>query len=163
MQYFKKNSKNGISLIEVIIASAVISLSIIYIANLYGGFVALSTGNTAKIQAVFLLDEGVEAIKTMRGEKWSNIASTTVGTTYYLYWNTDKWRATTTASTIDGMFTRTFTSQSVYRDASTFNIQTDGSGVIDSGSRKVDITVSWLDKGTTTTRTTSMYIFNLYE
>lgn len=151
------------SVIEVLIASAVISLSIIYIANIYGGLVSLSIGNTVKVQATFLLDEGVEAIKTMRGEKWSNIASTTIGTTYYFYWNTNRWQATTTTSTIDGYFTRTFTSSAVKRDVSTFNIQTDGSGVVDTGTRKVDITVSWAEKGATTSRATSMYIFNLYE
>lgn len=155
--------KKGISVIEVLIASAVISLSIIYISNVYGGLVSVSTSNTAKVQATFLLDEGVQAIKTMRGEKWSNIASTTVGTTYYFYWNTDRWQATTSSSVIDGVFTRTFTTQTVKRDVSTLNIQTDGSGTVDTGTRKVDITVSWQDKGTTTTRSTSMYIFNLYE
>ncbi len=161
MQY--KNGKKGISVIEVLIASAVISLSIIYIANIYGSFVSISINNTAKVQAVFLLDEGVEAIKTMRGEKWSNIANTTIGTTYFLHWNTDRWQATTSTSTIDGFFTRTFTSSAVKRDASTFNIQTDGSGTVDTGTRKVDLTVSWAEKGATTTRTASMYIFNLYE
>lgn len=162
-QHFFKKQNRGVSVIEILIGSAVISLSIIFIANVYGNLVALSSANTAKVQAVFLLDEGVAAIKTMRAEKWSNIASSTASTTYYLYWNTDKWRATTTPSLVDNMFVRTYVLTDVKRDASTFNIQTDGSGTIDTGTRKVDISVSWLDKGATTTRTTSMYIFNLYE
>lgn len=162
-KHFPKNKNRGVSVIEVLIGSAVISLSIIFIANVYGNLVALSSENTAKVQAVFLLDEGVAAIKTMRAERWSNIASSTASTTYYLYWNTDKWRATTTPSLIDNLFVRTFVLADVKRDASTFNIQTDGSGTVDAGTRKVDISVSWLNKGATTTRTTSMYIFNLYE
>ena len=157
------NMKRGISVVEIIIASAIISLSVISISVIYGNFVVLSLENTSKVQAALLLDEGVEAIKTMRGERWSNIASTTASTTYYFSWTTNKWRATTTPVLVDGMFTRTFTTSSVYRDVSTFNILNDTSGTLDSGTKKIDISVSWKDKKATTTRSTSMYIFNIYE
>lgn len=155
--------KQGISVVEILIASAIISLSIISISVAYGNFVYLSRQNTAKVQAALLLDEGAEAIKTMRGEKWSNIASTTLGTTYYFTWMTDKWRATTTPIVIDGLFYRTFKVSSVYRDPTTFNIQQNGSGDLDPGSKKIDISIAWTDKGATTTRSTTIYIFNLYE
>ncbi|MES2623479.1 MAG: hypothetical protein V4576_03685 [Patescibacteria group bacterium] len=154
---------SGMSVVEIIIASAIISLSMISIAVVYGNFISLSTQNTAKVQAAFLLDEGVEAIKTMRGEKWTNIASTTASTTYYFIWQTDKWRATTTPAVIDKIFIRTFVVSPVYRDVSTFNILPNTSGTLDPGTKKVDITVKWPEKGATSTRTTSMYIFNLYE
>lgn len=157
------NYKRGISIIEVIIASTIISLTVISISVAYGNFVYLSRQNTAKVQAALLLDEGVEAIKTMRGERWSNIASTTASTTYYYTWMTDKWRATTSPVVIDGMFYRTFVVSPVYRDNSTFNILTNTSGTLDDGTKKVDITVAWTDKGATSTRSTTMYIFNLYE
>lgn len=155
--------KQGISIVEIIIASAIISLSVISISVIYGNFVVLSLENTAKVQASLLLDEGVEAIKIMRGEKWSNIASTTASTTYYFLWTANTWRASTTPSVIDGIFTRTFVVSPVYRDVSTFNILNNTSGTIDAGTKKVDIYVSWKDKGATSTRNTSMYIFNLYE
>ena len=71
------NLKKGISLVEVIIASSIISLSMIYISNVYGNFLTLSLENTDKVQAVFLLDEGVEAMKTMRSYAWSTMASYT--------------------------------------------------------------------------------------
>lgn len=155
--------KKGISIVEVIIASTIISLTVISISVAYGNFVYLSRQNTAKVQAALLLDEGVEAIKTMRGERWSNIASTTAGTTYYFTWTTDRWRATTTPVVTDGIFYRSFVVSPVYRDSSTFNILSDTSGTLDNGTKKVDITIAWSDRGSTTTRSTTMYIFNLYE
>jgi Tfp pilus assembly protein PilV len=156
-------TQRGVSIIEVILAAAIISLSVISISVVYGNLVVLASQNTAKVQATLLLDEGVEAIKTMRGEKWSNIASTTASTTYYFIWSTDKWRATTTPVVVDGRFYRTFVVSPVYRDVSTFNILTNTSGTLDAGTKKVDINVTWSEKGATTTRNTSMYIFNLYE
>lgn len=157
------NRKRGISIIEVIIASTIISLTVISISVAYGNFVYLSRQNTAKVQAALLLDEGVEAIKTMRGERWANIASTTEGTTYYYEWMTNKWRATTTPIVVDEIFYRTFVVSPVYRDSATFNILTNTSGTLDPGTKKIDITVAWNDQGSTTTRSTTMYIFNLYE
>ena len=157
------NYKRGISVIEILIASAIISLTVISISVAYGNFVYLSRQNTAKVQAALLLDEGTEAIKTMRGERWSNIASTTASTTYYFTWSTDRWRATTTPIVIDNIFHRSFVVSPVHRDSSTFNILPDASGTLDPGTRKVDITVAWSDQSATTTRSTTMYIFNLYE
>lgn len=152
--------QKGFSLIEVIIAAGIISISIMYIAKAYRDFIVLSSSNTARVQAAFLLDEGVESIKTMRGYSWSTVASTTASTTYYMYWNTNRWVPTTTPQIIDGMFYRTLVFSPVYRDGS-FNIAS--SGTVDSGSRKVDIAVTWSDRGSTSTRSMSMYIFNLFE
>lgn len=156
----KFHRKKGISIIEVVVASAIISLSMLSTAVVYGNLATLSTENTAKVQASLLLEEGVEAIKVMRGEAWSNIASTTAGVNNYFVWSSNTWRGTTSPSTIDGVFVRTFVVSPVYRDG-TFNIST--SGTNDPGTKKVDITVSWSSKGATSTRSTSMYIFNLYE
>lgn len=156
--------KKGISIVEIILASAIISLSVISISVVYGNFVILSVGNTEKVQAEFLLDEGVEAIKIMRDASWSRIASTTPGTKYYFIWSQNQWGATTTPSLVGDKFTRTFTTYSVHRDVSTFNIlSSTSSGSLDTGTRKVDIAVSWSQKGATSSKSTTMYIFNLYE
>lgn len=153
----------GISVVEIIVASAIISMSMVAISIVYGNLVKLSIENTEKIQATFLLDEGVEAIKTMRNESWSNIASTTAGATYYFVWSNNTWRGTTTSALIDEKFIRTFVVNPVYRDSSTFNILSNTSGTLDPGTKKVDIATSWLYKGSTSTKSITMYIFNLYE
>lgn len=155
--------KKGVSLIEVVIAVGIISMATMYVAQAYGGFVTASAGNVAKVQATFLLDEGVEALKTMRGEKWSNIASTTDYVPYYLIWSTDKWRATTTPQIIDNVFYRTIVFESVNRDVLSYNIlAATTSGVLDTGTKKATLQVSWWEKGATTTRSLTMYVFNLF-
>ncbi len=160
----KKNTpyQKGISLVEVIIASAIISVSMMYISNVYGNFLALSVENTDKVQAVFLLDEGVEAIKTMRSYAWSTVASSSPSSTYYLTWQNARWQSTTTPIVIDSKFTRKYTVANVYRDSSTLNIVTSG-GVLNQDSKLITVDVSWLNNGATSTKQLSFYIFNLYE
>lgn len=154
--------KKGISILEVIIASSIISLSMISITNVYGNLLNLSLSNTEKIQAVFLLDEGVEAIKTIRNYSWSIIASSTVGVDYYLIWDNSNWKSTTTPNIIDGKFVRKFTVSDVYRDAATLNI-VDDNGLLNNDSKLIKLDVSWENKGSVLNKQTSFYIFNLYE
>ena len=154
--------KKGISIVEVVIASAIISLSMISITNVYGNFLTLSLANTEKVQAVFLLDEGVEAIKTMRNYSWSSVASSTLATTYYLTWQNSRWQSTTTPNSIDNKFIRTFTVSNVFRDASTLNIVNNG-GVLNNDSKVINLNVSWNYKGATSNKQISFYVFNLYE
>lgn len=154
--------QKGISIVEVVIASAIISVSMISITNVYGNFLTLSLANTEKVQAVFLLDEGVEVIKTMRNYAWSNISSSNVNTTYYLTWQNSRWQSTTTPNTVDNKFIRTFTVSDVYRDVSTLNIVSNG-GVLNNDSKVVNLDVSWDYKGATSSKQISFYVFNLYE
>lgn len=159
---FKCIYHKGISIVEVVIASAIISISMISITNVYGNFLTLSLANTEKVQAVFLLDEGVEVIKTMRDYSWSSIASSTAGINYYLIWQDSRWQSTTTPVVIDNKFTRTFTVSNVYRDTNNLNIVSDG-GVLNNDSKIVNLDVSWDNKGATSTRQISFYVFNIYE
>lgn len=155
-------NKKGISLVEVILASSIIGLSMVYIVNVYGNFMKLSLENTDKIQAVFLLDEGVEAMKTMRSYSWSSIASSTAGIDYYLLWQDGRWQSTTSPLLIDNKFVRKYQTVDVYRDPSTLNIVTSG-GVLNNDSKLINIDISWNYKGSTTTKSTSFYLFNIYE
>ena len=160
----KKQSK-GVSLIEVLIASAIIMSSVVAIMGVYSGLTSLSIRNTMKVQAGMLLDEGAEALRFMRDVSWNtNISPLVNGTTYYLYWNHTVseygWRATTTPDSIDDQFVRSFVLSSVNRDGS-FNIVNTG-GVLDSGTRKATITVSWYDGVATSTKNIIMYLYNTY-
>ena len=107
MLKYKKN-KLGISIAEVIVASAIISVFMLSIANVYNNLVKLSVENTYKTQAVFLLDEGVEAMKMMRSYSWSDIASSTPGVDYYLIWQNNRLQATTTLVISDDVFIRKY-------------------------------------------------------
>lgn len=157
-----KNHKKGMSLIEVVIAAAIIGGSIVFIMGIYASLSSLSFRNTARIQSAMLAEEGIAALKTMRDAGWSSrIASLTVGTTYRLNWSGSYWQATTSAALIDDQFDRTFVLSSVSRDNIDSDIVTSG-GTVDSNSRKVTISVSWLDGGATTTKSLESYLFNIF-
>lgn len=156
----------GVSIVEVLVASAIIITSVVSILGVYGGLTSISVRNTAKVQAGMLLDEGAEALRFMRDVSWNtNIAPLADGVTYTLYWdysvNNYGWRATTTRDLIDDQFDRTFVLSPVSRDATTRNIVSSG-GVVDSGTRKATITVSWFDRIGTSSKSIVMYLYNTY-
>ena len=80
------NLKNkGSLLIEVLVASAIISTSVVASLGVLGTMAKLQYRNTARIQASFLAEEGIEAVKTLRNASWNtNIKNLTLGTRYYL-------------------------------------------------------------------------------
>ncbi len=162
-----KNSANGMSLIEVIVASAIIVASVVSIMGAYGGLTSLSLKNTPKIQAAMLLEEGAEALKIMRDSGWTaNINPLVNGTTYRFTWDNtaSRWKATTSVALIDSTFDRTFVTTAVYRDLTTYDVVSSSCSncSIDTGTRKVTISVSWLSDTGTTTKSVDTYVYNLH-
>lgn len=159
-KFFKKNEK-GISLVEVIIASAIIGSVTVSIFGALGLMTKYALRNTSFIKASMLAEEGVEALRQMRDFGYSsNISNLTVGNTYRLAWDGSKWVSTTDINFIDGKFDRTFVFSSVERDAS-FNIVSSG-GTSDSGAKKVTVTVAFKEGTATTSRSIESYIFNTF-
>lgn len=159
----KRQSKNrsGMSLIEVIVGSAIVVSALVAIMGTYGGLTGLSLRNTPKIQAAMLLEEGSEILRLMRDTGWSSkISSLSNGTTYRFIWQNNAWTSTTSVQMIDSFFDRTFVLSAVNRDAS-YNIVTSG-GTLDTGTRKATITVSWRDGNATTSRSVELYIYNTF-
>lgn len=153
----------GFSLVEVIIAASIITISVLSIVGVYSTFVKNTFDNTRPIQATYLAEEGVEAVKSMRDFGWnSNISSLTVGSTYRLYFNNslNKWQATTTATLIDSTFDRTIVLGTAYRDGSD-NLTV--SGTADSNTRLLTVNVAWINHGATSTKTLQTYITNLFD
>lgn len=146
---------------EVVIASAIISIITFSIVSAAQKGLVLSLRALHQTQASYLLEEGAEAVKNVRDTSWSSISALTVGTTYYLSFNTTSniWSLSTTANKVDNFFTRTVLVSSVYRDA---NDDIATSGVIDTYTKKVDINVSWLSDGGTVSKSLSFYITNIF-
>ncbi len=118
--------------------------------------------NTNSIKASMLLEEGSEALRSLRDSSWkTNIAPLSSGVDYRLLYSmsTDSWTIINEPSMIDGKFDRTFSLSDVSRDSSTFNVVSSG-GVFDADSKKVDITVSWYQGNATTSESLETYIFN---
>lgn len=158
---FYKNSNKGFSLVEVVVASAIISIITFAIVSAAQKGLALSQRALHQTQASYILEEGAEAVKTIRDANWTNISALTIGTTYYLSYNntTNTWSLSTTASTIDSFFTRKVQLSEVNRDA---NDDIASTGTVDTRTKKVDVIVSWLSSGITVSKTLSFYITDIF-
>ncbi len=155
--------RKGFSVVEVIISISIISIIMISISSVYTNLVQLSYKNTDKLQAAFILDEGVEILKILKKQSWSNVSSSTINTNYYFIWLDNQWQSTTTPVVIDNKFSRTFNIQNVYRDNDTLNIISDTNGFLDENSRLININVEWFDNSSVSTNTKkiSFYVFNI--
>lgn len=151
--------KTGFALVEVIVAASIISVSLFSFVSVAQKSVELSKKALYSTEAGFLLEEGAEAVKMIRDGAWTNITSLSTSSTYYLSWSGSAWSLATTASNI-GVFTRTVTIANVSRDAND-DITTSG-GTNDTGTKKITITVSYPYGASTTSKTLSFYISNIF-
>ncbi|OGZ07036.1 MAG: hypothetical protein A2942_02955 [Candidatus Lloydbacteria bacterium RIFCSPLOWO2_01_FULL_50_20] len=141
----KMKRQTGFTLIEIVVAASMITISLVSIAMYYKKALDVSENTTRHIQSGFLLEEGLEAIKMLRDQSWSgNIATLSTTTTYYLYWSGTLWMSTTTPQKIENIFERSFRIAEVRRDGSD-NIAS--SGTLDDGTRKVTVSVTWPVEG----------------
>lgn len=158
-----KNFKKGISLIEILIAIFIFSVvlsSLVVATNLY---ISEAGDSLKSAKSAYFAEEGIEAMKTIRDAKWTNITSLSTSTTYYLTFNVSSstnyfWSTTTVMTSTDGLI-RKITISNVNRD-STGHIVTSG-GIADANTRLIVSSVSWLSKTGTTTKSISTYMTNI--
>jgi Tfp pilus assembly protein PilV len=151
----------GFTLVEILVACGIISVTLLsLIASAQKG-IELSTQALRQVQASYLLEEGAEATKSIRDANWTNISGLTLGSTYYLSYNTGTniWSLSATPNTVDS-FTRIVVITAVSRDGSD-DITTSG-GTVDTGTKKVTVSVSWPSVSGTLTKTLSFYIANIF-
>lgn len=156
--YIRKK-QSGFLLLEVVVASSVVGLVLVLILGSIQNSVRVSERSLQVTRAAFLLEEGAEAIKTIRDRGWSNISSLNTNTTYYLSWNGTDWSLVTIPNVFDS-FTRSVSIESVNRDSTSDDIVLSG-GVIDSGTKKFTITVSWSGQTGTVSESLPFYITDL--
>lgn len=150
----------GFGLVEVIVGVSIISLSILSVMLVAQLSQKVVGESTRKIQAAFLAEEGVEALKSMRDTSWqNNIDLLNAGSDYHLSFNGTAWVSTTSNAYIDNIFERKFVIDNVNRDASD---DIAASGAVDPHTKKVTIFVSWSARNGTTTKSISTYITNLH-
>lgn len=164
MKIKNKNSKQGFSLIEIIIASAVMLVAWLAVFYTFSVLTQFSSRNTSSIKASMLLEEGSEALRSIKDVSWTTnivpLASCTSSSPCRITYDfvNNLWEATTSPILIDGKFDRTFFLSDVYRDSS-FNVVSSG-GTLDAGSEKATITVSWFQGNATTSESLETYLFN---
>jgi len=157
----KKNTINntGFGLVEVIIGAAIISISLFGMVSLFSKSIQVSREVGKKVQAGFLLEEGLEAVRIIRDSDWDNISSLSTTTEHYLNFSGGSWATTTDNMFIDGMFERKLIVDDVYRDG---NDDITSSGTLDMGIKKITVEVSWLSRNATTTESASTYLSDIF-
>ncbi len=157
--------KKGVSVIEVLLGAAIITGAMITLIAMYNAYLRAAFQNTKTIQASFLIQEGIEAVRLLRDQAWTwNVATLSNGTNYYLSWNasTSMWETTATNTFIDSIFERKLVFSQVCRSSSDL-IATCPASYSDSDIRKATVTVSWLSaSGATTSLAVATYLTNLF-
>jgi len=156
----KRNTQSGFSLVEILVASSIISVALITIIQLGGQSVAFSRRSVNLYTAATLLEEGAESVKIVRDNSWSGVSTPTSYVNYYSTFSTstNMWSLSTTPSSI-GAFTRTITFAPVGRDSS-YNLTATGTAV--SSTRLVTVTVSWKDSLGSISKAISFYITDIF-
>ena len=162
MRYFHSaNKESGFELVEVVLASAVLSLSLLAVIAIGGRSIIVSRKALETYTASTLLEEGAEAVRTVRDGGWINISGLTGGTTYYPVFNTgtNSWTLSTSPSdgTV-GIYTRSVVMSAVNRNASD-DISDTGSD--DPGTKLFTETISWDDEGPRS-ETLSFYLMDIF-
>lgn len=160
MRHFFYHTQKGFATVEILIASTIISVTLIALVLATGRAVDLSIESVQRVQASFLLEESAESVKLIRDNAWTGISTATIGTTYYLNFTGGTWTITTTnPGAIDG-YTRTIVFSNVYRDG---NDDIAVSGTLDAGTKLVTSTVSWNGVSGPKTESMQLYVANIFE
>jgi len=144
-----KSSKEGISIIEILVVIAIIIIALISLFGLITFSLRISTLVKETAQANNLAQETIEAVRNFRdGTEWETDGLGTLATSaaYHPDKSGDvppKWQLILGEETID-YFTRRVVFDEVYRDAND-NIVEVG-GTLDPNTRKITTTISWKDE-----------------
>lgn len=153
------NARRGSGLVEIVVAGAILSA----VSLTFLGTLALLSRFHQKdmltIKGQLLAEEGLEALRLMKGAGWGALSSLPTGTTRYLALGSSSWSATTTPEVVDGQFSRSFTLSPVYRGA-TDDIVSSG-GTADPNTLLAEVTVSWLWRSATSSVTYRTYVTSI--
>jgi Tfp pilus assembly protein PilV len=158
-----RNTHRGVGLVEAIV---VISIASVAFASLLSSAVFLLRGGLAsadRAQALYLLEEGVEAIRFLRDQGYTTNITPLIGSgTFYLAPTTGGFEATSTSPVELGQYARSVTLSRVHRRVSDNDIVPSTSSdpkAVDSDTTLLSITVSWAS-GSVDTQT---YVTNIYD
>jgi len=159
---YNKNNNSGFGVIEIIIASAIISIVVFSLIQIGQLSLKLSRLASDRVAAGFLLQEAEEGMKFLRDESWNaNIANIATGGSYFLTFNGTHYALTgIEPPLINGKFKREITLSEVRRNAQQDIAE---SGTIDPSTKKVVLEISWLNESATTTDSMEFYITDLFQ
>lgn len=150
---------------EIVVASAVISLAFFALIAVFIAANRLNLESGNRVRASFLVEEGLEVLRFLRDDSWSqNLESLSPSTDYFLAFDTPSsgWSINSvTLEVIDGLFERKFTVEDVERNSSD-DIVVSG-GTVDPDTKKFNVEVSWEERGTTIIILLSTYLSDVYD
>src|SRR3990167_11209677 len=126
-KFLNKFSSKGFGLIEIIIGSTILTVSLIAISTYFQKSLQLSQDSAKTVQASFILEEGIEVVKFFRDTSWQNISGMTANTSYYFQFDGTKWATTTSNVLTDNVFERKLVINNVSRDANDDIVSSGGS------------------------------------
>lgn len=110
-----QNCQTGFSTVEILVVSAIVLSMVSAIVVSFQVFFKLARHTEHGTQASLLLEEGAEALLSMRDLGWDTyLAPLSLGTPYELAWNGAMYQATTTPQ--GGAYARLVTLSEVQRD-----------------------------------------------
>ena len=159
---FNTKNKSGFTLVEVLVACVIISTTVLALMSATSKSIELSNKALRQVQVNMLLEEGAEAVKSIRDNSWTGISGLNVNTNYSLLFNGNAWTILPTNPTevVDGLFTRKVVFAPVYRNATDDIAQ---SGTLDPDTEKVTVTVSWKSPSGASIKDLSFYIANIFK
>lgn len=149
----------GQILIEVLVAIAIFSIILAATVQLFLGSLEAGLLGNAEIKAAFLLQENLEAIRSVREEDWNNLQNGR----FYPSVQDAHWSlvATDSGETVD-QFTRWLEIANVFRDAQGQIVESGGQ--VDPSTKKVTSQVTWegfIPRELTTVTYLTRYLDNL--
>lgn len=156
----KFHNSFGFSVVEIVVAVSIFLVAIAAFVVSFDTLRSLDSHTEERTQAALLLEEGSEAVLLLRDLDWAdNIASTTIGATYYLYWDGSNYLLSEDEVVISSKYLRTVVFSRAYRDGSGYLAS---SGSEDVNTRRVQIGVV-LQETNEELVSAEMLIHNSYE
>ena len=147
----------GISLIEVLVGVAVLSMVLGSVVLTLTVFFSSAGRTLADTRATYLAEEGIEAMRFIRDEDWNEIVSLATSTTYYFDISTTTLATTTVPEVIEGIYSRSFVLDNTERDGNDDLVESGGTD--EAGGRFVTVTVSWGSRSVSLTSA----LFNIHD
>ena len=155
----KQKIQKGFGVVEIIVGASVISIALFGLVATFQNSLRISRETGRIIEARFLAEEGLEAMRIMRDGGWSNVGNLATSTPLYLIFSGGTWATTSAPTLINQTFLRTVVVEDVRRDG---NDDIASTGSIDPDAKKVTVSVSWFGRGATTTESAATYLVNIF-
>jgi len=153
--------KRGISIVEIIVAAAIIGVSVVGIVAAIQVYLKVVYQNTRETQAVLLLDETAEALQYMRDDSFTtHFGDINFTDRYTIYWDGSGYELSTSTVSLPYDMTRTVVFGEIKRDSQD---QISTSGTTDTGTLKATVLIEWPYKEEIEELTSETLIHDLYE